>query len=125
MMKPEKTMNRNSEQKKAEVAKTLEMIDRMPEVEVSHLFRVRLMQRIGSMEGRRSSVLSIGGGVFNPRVAFLALLMILNVASAGFLFLHESPRQTGALAGGISETFSEEYGGPALSYYDEQSALDR
>jgi len=118
-------MNRNSEQQNAEVIKTLEMLDRMPEVKVNHLFRARLMQRIESMEVSRNSRLASSGGAFNPRVAFLALLLILNVASAGFLFLHESPRQNSALSGGISETFSEDYGGPALSYYDEQSAIER
>jgi len=118
-------MNRNSEQQNAEITKTLGMLDRMPEVEVNHLFRVRLLQQIESMEASRTSVLNISGYLFNPRVAFLALLMILNVASAGFLFLHESSRQTGTLTAGISETFSEDYGGPALSYYDEQSAIDR
>jgi hypothetical protein len=124
-MKPERTMNRNSEKQQAEIAKTLGMLDRMPEVQVNHLFRVRLLQRIESMEVSRKSVLTRRDGIFNPRVAFLALLMVFNVASAGFLFLHESPQQSGTLMGGISETFSEDYGGPALSYYDEQSAIDR
>lgn len=123
-MKPKKTMNRSTEQRNEEVTKTLGMLDQMPRVEVNHLFRVRLMQRIDTMEIAKSSGAAVFGGAFNPRLAFMALLLVLNIASAFMLYLHETP-QGAASAGAIAESFSEAYGGPALSYYDDQSAIDR
>jgi hypothetical protein len=123
-MKPKKTMNRSTEQRNAEVAKTLGMLDQMPRVEVNHLFRARLLQRIDAMEVKKSSETPAFGGAFNPRLAFMTLLLVLNVASAIMLFMHESPQATGA-SGAIAESLSEDYGGPALSYYDNQSTMGR
>jgi hypothetical protein len=122
LMKPDKTMNRSTEQRNAEVEKTLGLLDQMPRVEVNHLFRARLLQRIDAMEAQKSSRTTAFAGGFNPRLAFTALLLVLNVASGVMLYLHESPQATSAIA----ESFSgEDYGGPALSYYDDQSTIGR
>jgi len=117
-------MNRTTEQRNAEVAKTLEMLDQMPGVEVNHRFRAQLMQRIDAMEAGKSSGTALFGGALNPKLAFMALLLVLNIASGFMLFTKETPQATGA-QGTIAESFSEDYGGPALSYYDDQSAIDR
>jgi len=116
-------MNRSTEQRNEEVTKTLGMLDQMPRVEVNHLFRVRLMQRIDTMEIGKTSKTAVFGVTFNPRLAFMALLLVLNIASALMLYMHQVPQTTGA-AGAIADSFSEAYGGPALSYYDDQSAID-
>jgi hypothetical protein len=117
-------MNRTTEQRNAEVTKTIGMLDQMPKVEVNHLFRVRLMQRIEAMEVKKTSWLALPGSSFSPRLAFMTLLLVLNVASAFMLFMHETPQATGPSMA-TAESFSEDYGGPALSYYDDQSAIDR
>jgi hypothetical protein len=116
-------MNRSTEHRNAEVDKTLRILDEMPNLEVHHLFRARLMQRIDSLETKNSSAFAFAGG-FNPRFAFFGLLLILNIASAMLLFMHGTPQSTISVSGGLAESFSEDYGGPALSYYD-QSTADR
>jgi hypothetical protein len=118
-------MNRSTEQHNAEAKKTLEMLERLPRVEVNHLFRARLMQRIDAMEVTKSSRVAVFGGGFSPRLALMALLLVLNFASAIMLYLHETPQATGASGAIAAESFSEVYGGPALSYYDDQSAVNR
>lgn len=122
-MKPKKTMNRSTEQRNAEVTKTLGVLDQMPRVEVNHQFRARLMQRVDAMEVKKSPGITVFGGAFTPKLAFMALLLVLNVASAIMLYQHETPQASGA-SGTIAESISEDYGGPALSYYDDQSAID-
>ncbi|AAM71523.1 MAG TPA: hypothetical protein DEB17_07160 [Chlorobaculum sp.] len=117
-------MNRTTEQRNAEVMKTIGLLDQMPRVEVDHLFRVRLMQRIEAMEVKKTSWSALPGGAFNPRLAFMALLLMLNIASALMLFMHGTPQATGS-SGAIAESLTEDYGGPALSYYDDQTTIDR
>lgn len=117
-------MSRTTEQRNAEVTKTLGVLDQMPRVEINHLFRARLMQRIEAMEANKSSGIAVFGSTLNPRLALMALLLVLNVASALLLFMHETPQATGASIA-VAESFSEDYGGAALSYYDDQSAIDR
>jgi hypothetical protein len=116
-------MNRSTEQRNAEVEKTLKILDDMPRLEVHHLFRAHLMQRIDSLERTNTFAVAFAGG-FNPRLAFMGLLLILNIASAMLFFLHETPQSTVSVSSGLAESISEDYGGPALSYYD-QSAADR
>lgn len=116
-------MSRTTEQRNAEVKKTLEVLDQMPRVEVNHLFRARLMQRIDAIETHKASGNALFNGALNPKLAFMALLLVLNIASGFMIFMHE-PQATGP-AGTIAESFSEDYGGPALSYYDDQSVIDR
>jgi hypothetical protein len=76
------------------------------------------------MQIGKTSGTAVFGGAFNPKLAFMALLLVLNIASAFMLYLHETPQAVGS-SGTIAESISEDYGGPALSYYDDQSAIDR
>jgi hypothetical protein len=118
-------MNRTTEQRNAEVTKTLEMLDKMPRIEVNHHFRARLLQRIDAMEVRKSTGAVVLGGAFSPKLALMTLLLVLNIASAVMLYMHQSPQLAGA-SGAVAESMSEDYGGgPALSYYDDQSAVSR
>ena len=118
-------MNRTTEQRNAEVAKTLDMLDKVPKVEVNHLFRARLLQRIDAMENGKTAGATLFGGTFSPKLAFMTLLLVLNVASAALLFLHEAPRQNSGAATAVAENPSADYGGPALAYYDDQPASGR
>ncbi|HWR00664.1 MAG TPA: hypothetical protein VN371_02290 [Chlorobaculum sp.] len=110
-------MNRSTEQRDAEVVKTLKILDDMPRLEVHYLFRAHLLQRIDSMENRNS----LAGG-FNPRLAFFGLLLILNIGSGMLFFMHGTPQSSINSSGGLADAFNEDYGGPALSYYDQTSA---
>ncbi|NTV68140.1 MAG: hypothetical protein HGB06_10800 [Chlorobaculum sp.] len=117
-------MNRSNEQRNAEVGKTLEMLDKMPKIEVNHHFRARLMQRIDALEVKQSTGAAVFGGAFSPKLAFMTLLLVLNVASAVMMYMHQSPQSAGSSAA-VAESLNEDYGGPALSYYDDQSAVNR
>ncbi|MBN1929598.1 MAG: hypothetical protein JW764_08670 [Chlorobiaceae bacterium] len=118
-------MNRNSEHLEAEVSKTLELLDQMPKVQVSGRFRTQLLHRIDSMEHAGGAVGTTVLAVFSPKLAFLTLLLMLNIASAMLLFMNGGPQSATGISGTLAETFSDDYGGPALSYYDDQSALGR
>lgn len=117
-------MNRSFEQLEAEVSKTLEILDRMPQLEPSPRFRAQLMQRINAMEPVSNGGMTVSMA-FSPKVAFLALLLMLNIASAMLLFTSQTPQSATGASGTLADSFSEDYGGPALSYYDDQSALGR
>lgn len=122
-MKTDRTMNRNAEHRNEEVKRTLELLDALPNIDVGTHFRTRLMRRIESAETRTQ-----GNGTlvvaFNPRIAFLAFLLVLNLASAMFLFIHTGTSPTSGTTNSMAESFGEDYGGAALSYYDDGSALD-
>jgi hypothetical protein len=119
-MKQDKKMNRN-----AEIARTLEILDKLPEIKAGSSFRVRLMLRIESMESKPYAGYSVSSRAFSPRMAFLTLLLVLNVASAMLFFMHGQSGSTATASGTLAESFSDEYGGPALSYYDDQSNSDQ
>ncbi|NTU58159.1 MAG: hypothetical protein HGB00_04465 [Chlorobiaceae bacterium] len=114
-------MKRSTEQRNAEVDRTLRILDEIPRLEVHHLFRARVLQRVESLDNSNTFAVAMAGG-FNPRLAFFGLLLILNIASAMLLFMHKTPQSTISGSAGIAEVFSEDYGGPALSYYDQPSA---
>ncbi|NTW51471.1 MAG: hypothetical protein HGB22_02605 [Chlorobiaceae bacterium] len=116
-------MNRSTEQRDAEVVKTLKILDDMPRLEVHHLFRAHLLQRIDAIEAKSSFAVSLSGG-FNPRFAFFGLLLVFNIASGMLFFMHGTPQSTTSNSGVLAEAFNEDYGGPALSYYD-QTGADR
>lgn len=112
--KPDTEMNRSKGQPEAEALKTMNILDEMPVIEAHHLFRARLLQRIES-EGQSRSV----PAGFNPRLAFFSLLLAVNVAMGMIMFLHNEPQSALNRSGAVAEAYSEDYGGPALSYYDQ------
>ncbi|NTU94203.1 MAG: hypothetical protein HGB29_06575 [Chlorobiaceae bacterium] len=109
-------MNRSMEQRDAEVKKTMNILDEMPRIEAHHLFRARLLQRIEASAQTAST--SAG---FNPRLAFFSLLLLFNIAMGVLLFLHQDPQMTNR-SSAIAESYNEEYGSPALSYYEQPVA---
>lgn len=116
-------MNRHAEHCNAEIARTLEVLDALPNIDAGPRFRTRLMQRIESAETHTQ-----GNGTvtvaFNPRIAIFALLLLLNLASAMLLFMHTGTATRSGASNSMAESFGEDYGGAALSYYDDRSALD-
>jgi hypothetical protein len=110
-------MNRSTEQRDAEVLKTLNILDDMPSLRPHHLFRAHLLQHIETLpySGREARAISSG---FNPRLAFMAVLLVINIASAGVLFMPHNPEPAGNLVSEVSEPSIDDYASPALSYYD-------
>jgi len=113
-MKADNKMNRSMAERDAEVMKTLKILDDMPRIEVHHLFRARLLQRIETGESRRA----IAGG-FNPRLAFFSLLLAINIGMGMLMITHRDPQSVTAHGGATAESYSDDYGGPALSYYEQ------
>jgi hypothetical protein len=119
MYKRESTMKKSNVNIETEIDRTLNLLDEMKPLEVNHFFRVRLMQRIEQESEQRSNKLAIGRGVgkIDLRFAFMALLIIINVASAIVSFIHtDSPVRSG-----ISEMLDSQgydYARPAYAYYD-------
>lgn len=118
-------MNRTAEQRNTEIAETLKMLDALPGIEVSPRFRANLMRRIESTSRPTFQGSGAVAVVFNPKTALIALLLLLNIASAMLLFMHGETKSTTGFSGGIAESFSQDFGGAALSYYDDQSAIDQ
>ncbi|NTW82124.1 MAG: hypothetical protein HGB36_01985 [Chlorobiaceae bacterium] len=103
-----------------EIDRTLHLLDEMKPLEVNHFFRVRLMQRIEQESEQRTNKLAIGrvSGKLDLRFAFMALLIIINLASAFISLIHtDSP-----VRAGISEMLDSQgydYARPAYAYYDQ------
>lgn len=107
-------MNRSKEQRDAEVRKTMAILDNMPEVEPHHLFRARLLERIDATQ--RSRAVAPG---FSPRLAFFSLLLAVNVGMGVLMFTDRDTSTIPARSGDTAEAVSDEYGSPALSYYEQ------
>ncbi|NTW62873.1 MAG: hypothetical protein HGA46_02030 [Chlorobiaceae bacterium] len=114
-MKQEKKMKNNIDKREEEVRKIMQLLDEMQPLKVSPLFRVHLMERIaaGSTKSRLETVHN-----FNPRLAFAALLLVINISSA-MLFFSSTERQSKETASNATETISDDYTSPALAYYTE------
>jgi hypothetical protein len=108
-------MNSNTEQRRAEAMKTMRILDELPRIEPHHLFRARLLERIES-ENAGASVVS----GLNPRLAFFSLLLAINIAMGTVLLLDRDTRPSMQGGDAIAESYGDEYGSPALSYYDQQ-----
>ncbi len=108
-------MNSSNEQRSAEAVKTMRILDELPRIEPHHLFRAHLLQRIESENARASVVAGL-----NPRLAFFSLLLAINIALGTMLFLDRDTRSSMQGGDAIAESYGDEYGSPALSYYDQQ-----
>lgn len=117
-------MNTSTERRDEEVMRTLAILDDMPAVKAHHLFRAKLLQRIEEQEAASLRSRSAGARL-QPVPALLALLVIMNIASATMLFFHGStPADSGSLYGDSTGWQGDDYAGPTLSYYDAETQGD-
>ncbi|NTU97958.1 MAG: hypothetical protein HGA62_09125 [Chlorobiaceae bacterium] len=113
-------MKKRHDNIEAEVAKTLNLLDEMKPLEVSHFFRVRLMQQIeqSPAQGLARFNTGWGSGRLDVRLALMALLIIVNLASA----LIAVTRDNTQVKSGISEVMdsqSYDYTRSSYAYYDQ------
>ncbi len=95
----------------SEVEKTMRLADEMAPLEVNPLFRVRLLQRIEQEpEGRTQSL--------DFRLAFIALLVIINLGST-VLTLQTKKQQATTLSSEVLENQSYDYTTQEFAYYDQ------
>jgi predicted Kef-type K+ transport protein len=107
-----------------QVAKTMKLLDEMKPLKVNHFFRARLMQRIDREFGpgmKQSHALT--GNRFMFRLAFFALLIIINLGSA-VLSVQQNNRGTTS-GSGLSEMLdkmSDDYASNEFAYYDQSGS---
>ena len=122
-MKQELMMKQPNNNIEEQVAKTMKLLDEMKPLEVNHFFRVRLMQRIELEFGpgmKHSN--AVTGNRFVFRLAFFALLIIINLGSA-VLSVQQNKRGTTSVSG-ISEMLdklSDDYTSHEFAYYDQSA----
>jgi hypothetical protein len=118
-MKQEKRMRPCYESVEAEVTETMGLLDRVEHLEVHRLFRVRLMQRL------EEELVQRGGGRVSTRLdvgmAFVVLLLLINLASALLVIKPEESRSAGAV-GQLADNQSDDYSGHEFAYYDQTAS---
>ncbi len=95
----------------SEVEKTMRLADEMAPLEVNPLFRVRLMQRIEQERGEKTLSLDL-------RLAFIALLVIINLGST-VLSLQTKKQQATTMSSEVLENQSDDYTNQEFAYYDQ------
>ncbi|NTV05486.1 MAG: hypothetical protein HGA59_03140 [Chlorobiaceae bacterium] len=112
-------MTKRNENIEKKVSETMKLLDEMGRVEVNHLFRVRLMQRVerefGEGAGRAHSRF---GNRVDVRLAFMTLLLIINLGSA-LLSVFDSNRQTTTTLSELLDNQSDDYSSQEFAYYDQ------
>jgi hypothetical protein len=118
-MKQESIMKKHNENIETEIGKTMELLDEMGRLEAHHLFRVRLMQRVEQEfgEGARRT----GSRMSNHldfRLAFMALLLIVNLGSAVFSIVDGNPQATATISE-LLDNQNDDYTTQEFAYYDQ------
>lgn len=115
-------MKQYNEEVEAEVMQTMQLLDEVKPLEVHHLFRVRLMQRVeDELEegGKSRSNLSIG-----YKLAFIVLLLVINLASA-LLLVKVGEDRAMTTVGQLAESQSDDYSSQEFAYYDQTTSYER
>ncbi|MEI7933701.1 MAG: hypothetical protein WCH30_01420 [Chlorobiaceae bacterium] len=115
-MKQDTMMKQHNEKIEAEVSKTMNLLDEFVPLELHHQFRVRLMRRVESEIG-----LERGGqyfGIhFDYRLAFMALIFVINLAST-LLSVQQGDESTTTISE-VSFIQSDNYANQEFAYYDQ------
>ena len=109
------TMMNKNDHIENEVRKTIEVLDNLPRLETHHLFRARIMERI-SHEALVRPREAGGSPVLTLKLAFMAVLLIINIGSA-FVFMFPNGDEQTFSKQDTLESLTSEYSNPALSYY--------
>ncbi|MEI8033040.1 MAG: hypothetical protein WCH05_06830 [Chlorobiaceae bacterium] len=115
-------MKQHNEHIEAEVRKTMQLLDQMEPIAVHHLFRARLMERIGREFGGEAAP-SAGGFLrhLDLRLAFMTVLVIVNLGSAA-LSLQEGGNYAASAVRDTLETASDDYSSQEFAYYEQTTA---
>jgi hypothetical protein len=115
-MKQEHMMKKCNEHIEEEISKTLKVLDEMETITAHHLFRARLMHRLevecGEKQGR-------GFGVhLDFRLAFMALLLMVNLGSA-LLSLSNGVQPATTTISELLDSQNDDYASQDFAYYDQ------
>lgn len=115
-------MKRHNNNIEEQVAKTMMLLDEIQPIKVDHHFRVRLMQRIEREFGQRSEYSRAGlRNRFDFRLAFMALLIMVNLGYALLSVQHNNLGKTSGISEMI-DNLSDDYPSQEFAYYDQTSA---
>ena len=106
----------------AEIAKTMQLLDEVQPLEVHHLFRVRVMERVERTFGRRAGRMANLGNMADFRLAFMALLVMVNVGSTVLSFQSSRTLSTTEISE-LPESSGYDYSAQEFAYYD-QTGVD-
>jgi hypothetical protein len=122
-MKQEPMMKKHNEEIEREIGKTIKLLDEMGPLEVHHLFRVRLMQRVEREfgEGSRPARGRMGSRL-DFRLAFMLVLLVVNIGSACISVL-DGDRQIASTVSELLEVQDDDYSSQEFAYYDQTSSL--
>ncbi len=116
-------MKGHDKQIEEQISETMQMLDGLPDLKTSPLFRVHVMERIDAIDQNRLEHSLIKGGV-NIRMALAALLIAVNIGSATIFLTSTSSGKSGiADAGDAIEQLRDDYSGPELAYYAETAIV--
>jgi len=104
-----------------EVCKTLEVLDEIKPLEVQHIFRVKLMQRIDVDLKQKSSNRVVSR--FDYRLAYMVLLLIINLGSA-FVSLRQNADQSMKNIVQLADIQSDDYPAQEFAYYDQTTSYE-
>lgn len=115
-------MKKRNENIDTRVVETMALLDEVAPLEVHHLFRVKLMQRVerefgaGSVQanGKMSTRLDF-------RLAFMAMLLVVNLGSALVTVFDGNQQATGSVSE-LLDNQGDEYTSQEFAYYDQTSA---
>lgn len=113
-------MKKYDENIEARVVETMALLDEMPPLEVHHLFRVRLMERVEEEfgEGARAR----GGNHLDFRLAFMALLLVVNLGSALVSVFDGNRQVTGGAVSELLDSQNDDYSSQEFAYYEQTAA---
>jgi len=105
-------MKKSNQNIESEISKTMRLFDEMLPLEVDPLFKVRLMQRIEKLPVQ-------GRGNFDFRLAFVSLLVIINIGFTLLSFQNNERQKTIATISELAENQSDDYTSQEFAYYDQ------
>lgn len=115
-------MKQRKEDIEKEVGRTMMLLEKMESLEVHHLFRARLMQRIErEYGGELNTVKSRISRSLDFRLAFVILLIIINFGSA-MISLRQNDSRASAGISEMIDNLSDDYSSTEFAYYDQTAS---
>ncbi|TCD48872.1 hypothetical protein [Chlorobium sp. N1] len=106
-----------------EARKTMEILERMGGIEAHHLFRARLNERIERDSATGALGRTGAPRAANYRLAFMLLLILINLGSALVVLIQNAGDSTPAISEMLS-SFGDDYSSSTFAYYQDQPVPD-
>ncbi|MCX6178270.1 MAG: hypothetical protein NT163_02690 [Chlorobiales bacterium] len=114
-------MKQHNNNIEAKVANTMKLLDEIKPLEVHHLFRVRLMQRIENEFGPGEHSKAGFKNHFDFKLAFMGLLIMVNLGAA-LLTVQQNNGKTTSSISELLDNLNDDYTTQEFAYYDSATA---